>query len=120
MIDKLSAYGILLVFMSLLFIHIEKHISDFLKKERPNSAQQKALSSYKSAKLYLTFKSVIVSVIIFCIWYITLPDTVEIIKNSELNFWDFDELKTTYVIVSYCLFGMFGVIGYRLYLLIKK
>lgn len=120
MVDKISSYGIILVFISLAFVHIEKAIKDFTDKEKPNAAQSHALGNFRSEKKYLLMKCVFITLFSIITWYITLPDSLQIIQTSYLNLYDFEEIETTYILMSFSLLSVNIILIGRFVKLLKK
>jgi len=121
MVDQLNAFSVLLVFISLIFLHIEKEAKEFLKLEKPpKNVQVKAHKLWKVQKQFLIFKSTLALLFCFFVWYVTVPDLLEILKTSDLNLLTFDALKTSYIILSFSLMAIWLVIVRWMFLLTKK
>jgi len=84
MIDNLSAYSVLLVFLGLLFAHIEKSTAEFLIKEIPPEAQINRRKLLKREKKIQTFKCFASTLFSGVITYITIPDSIHIIKDIDI------------------------------------
>lgn len=107
MTDLLSAISIFLVFLTFLFNSIEKEVSDSLAKKKPEKEQSDNIKIYKSDLSKLIFyKSLPITITFAISFYILFPNTVNIISNSTIKFWDFDELNTLFVFIETGLLGL--------------
>ncbi|MCH7410683.1 hypothetical protein MM239_14845 [Belliella sp. DSM 111904] len=114
MADLLSAISVFLVFMTFLLNSIEKEVSDILSTRKPEAAQTDKLNRYRAdLKRIFYLKTLPISIIYLITFYILLPDTINIISTSTLNFWGFDELKTLFVFIE------LGILGLTVYAIIK-
>lgn len=120
MVDKISTYGTILIFLCLAFVHIEKAIKDFTEKEKPNKAQVKSLNNFKTDKNYLIIKSIVIAMFSTILWYLTMPDSIYILKNSSINFIEFDEINTSYILISFLLFCLTTILIWSIFKLLKK
>ena len=120
MIDNLTAFSILLVFQGLLFSHIGKIVNEFLKQPRPPEVQSKKFKDWKKDKTFLMSKSILSTIFCFLIWYLSVPVFYNIITTSNINFFEFDILKTSFSIISISLFSIVIIMISWLYKTIKK
>jgi hypothetical protein len=110
----LSALSVFLFFLTFLLNSIEKEVSDILSTRKPEAAQTDKLTRYKGdLKRIFFLKTLPISIIYLITFYILLPDTVKIISTSNINFWDFDELKTLFVFIE------LGILGLTIYATMK-
>jgi hypothetical protein len=120
MIDQITAFSILLVFQSILFSHIGKSVNEFLKKSKPPLAQKKAFDDWIGDKRLLLIKGVLALVFCFLIWYISFPEAYRIITTSTFEIFNFDVLKTSFVVISFCLLSIMLIMIFWIIKTIKK
>lgn len=107
MVDLLSAISVYLVFLTFLFNSIEKEIQKSLDLIKPEKEQQKKLKQYKKEVREILFiKSLPISIIYIVSFYVLLPMTINILKESSFNIIDFDALNTFFLFIEVGLFGL--------------
>ncbi|MBQ4914980.1 hypothetical protein J8L85_11065 [Maribacter sp. MMG018] len=120
MIDHLTAFSILLVFQGLLFSHIGKTVNEFLKQERPSNIQPKKLKNWKKDKNLLMAKSILSTIFCLLIWYLSVPEVYNIISTSNIDFFEFDVIKTSFTIISISLLAIVIIMLFWIYKMINK
>ena len=118
---KLSAIGILLVFLIILFNGIEKDVTEIVVLRKPPEAQKKARQKFNNDILILLLlKAVPATLIYFVTFYSLLPKTFHIMSTSKFSLYQFDELNTIFVFIEFGLLGFTIFAISKVYQLIKK
>lgn len=123
MADLLSAISIILVILFFVVNAFEKEVSEFLAERNPNAEQKELLNHYnkKLSKLFYR-RSIPLVVLLIFIFYILLPQSINILNTSSFSLWFFDELKTLLIFIELGILGLILYIFFitkRLYKKIK-
>lgn len=98
-----SAIGILLVFATVSLDLFIKDSQIFLHKTKPDIAKTKEIAKYNTEKDCILYKLVGVLVFYILLFWLLLPKSVEIVKTSEIDFCNFDLIKTFYILINICI-----------------
>lgn len=121
MSDIISSVSVILIFLTFLFNGIQRDISSKLNENKPNSIQKEARKSYNNQIREMLFLKVIPTTIIFgMVFYLMLPETIEILSISTLDLWAFDELSTLFFFIEVGLFGLFAFCLIRIWQIIVR
>jgi len=120
MIDHLTAFSILLVFQGLLFTHIGKIVNEFLKQPRPPEVQSKKFRDWKKDKSLILSKSILSAIFCLTVWYLSVPEFYYIISTSTIDFFEFNVIKTSFIIISISLISIVIIMIFWIYNTIKK
>jgi hypothetical protein len=124
MADLISALSVFLVFLTFLLNSLEADLKELLKKRKPDANQINSLNQYKlEFKKLFYLKSLPISIVYISTFYILLPKTINIINNSKLSFWEFDEFNTLFVFIELgllCLMIYAFIKSFQLFKKIKK
>jgi hypothetical protein len=112
--DYFDAIGLVLVFSFVLFDLWHPKIDALITEPIPDAAKQDNVRKH-AEKLQRGFwiKSFPLSLIYVGLFYLMLPQVIEVINTSRLNFWQFDILRTAFILVT-CFLIYFG--GWSIYL----
>lgn len=115
MADLLSAISIILVILFFVVNAFEKEVSEFLAERNPNAEQKELLNHYnkKLSKLFYR-RSIPLVVLLIFIFYILLPQSINILNTSSFSLWFFDELKTLFIFIE---LGILGLILYIIFII---
>jgi hypothetical protein len=107
MADLLSAVSVLLVFLTFLFNGIDKEVNESLQKQKPDPKQKVARKTFqRNLTRLLYLKLLPVATIFFGVFYSLLPEAVNIICISRVDFWNFNELNTIFIFIVVGLLGL--------------
>jgi flagellar biosynthesis protein FlhB len=121
MADTLSAISVLLVFLTFLFHLIENKVSAIIEEKKPDEAKTTEVKKYYyKLNQTLFLKLIPITFIYLVAFYVLLPTTVNIIRNSTFSLWNFDALETLFVCIEAGLLGLTIYAIYRIIELIKK
>lgn len=121
MIDQLSAFGVLLVFLSLLFLHVEKQTKLFLGEEIPDKQDRNiAYKKWFEKKSILLIKVVASCIFATLIWWVSIPDVIRVIKTHKFDILAFNAITTSFLLVSFCLLVILVIMIYWLIKLIFR
>lgn len=119
MSDILSSLSIILVFVTIALDIFIKEAEAFANKNKPDSSHISEVKQYKRTKNNLAIKLSITTLFYLLIFYLLLPNTFKIIKNSSISFWTFDLVNTFYVIINFGLLILFLIALTKSYKLIN-
>jgi hypothetical protein len=106
--DIFSAISIILVFATVGLDIFAKESDNFISKRNPDNNKPTELTNFKKEKHKLLFKLIGVLLFYLLLFWLLIPKSIEIIMDSEISFWNFDIVKTFYVIIN---FGILIFIG---------
>ena len=106
--DIFSAISIILVFATVGLDIFAKESNNFISKEKPDKSKPTDLIKFRKEKDILLFKLLGVLLFYLLLFWLLIPKSIEIMKDSEISFWSFDIVKTFYVIIN---FGILIFIG---------
>jgi hypothetical protein len=110
MSDILAGISILLVFLTVLLSFISNGINDLLRTPKPGTARAEARVEFNSKLRFALFaQSIPVTLVFILVWYVLLPQTATIISTCHFDIWNFDTLKTIFVLIE------LGVLGFIIY-----
>lgn len=98
-----SAIGILLIFATVLLDFFVKDSQTFIKKTKPDNAKITAIQNYKNAKNIIIFKLAGVLIFYLTLFLLLIPKSVEILKTSKIDLWEFDLISTFYILINFCI-----------------
>lgn len=101
--DIFSAIGILLVFATVALDFVIKDSVDFIKIIKPDASKKTETDNYNSKKNNIVIKLVGVLIFYLVLFWLLIPKSVEILKSSEINFWEFNLLSTFYILINFCI-----------------
>jgi hypothetical protein len=107
MSDILAGISILLVFLTVLLSFISNGINDLLRTPKPGTARAEARVEFNSKLRFA--QSIPVTLVFILVWYVLLPQTATIISTCHFDIWNFDTLKTIFVLIE------LGVLGFIIY-----
>jgi len=99
--DIFSAISIILVFVTVIFDVFAKESNDFLANENRDKDKPTALTNFKEKRWKLILKLSVVLFFYVLFFWLLLPGSIEIIKFSKINLWNFDLIKTFYVLINF-------------------
>ena len=91
--DIFSAISIILVFATVSLDIFAKESDNFITKQNPDKDKPTEQTDLKKEKNKLLFKLIV--------FWLLIPKSIEIIKDSEISLWNFDIVKTFYVIINF-------------------
>ena len=98
--DALSAIGLLLVFAGAFTDMMERSVQNLLNTDKPSGeekdASKRLIGDFRQA-IYARSIPLTTSMTVVC--YLLLPETVSILRASELSVWNFDLANTLYVCI---------------------
>lgn len=99
--QSFDSISLILVFVFVLFGIRYPQINDDLKKEIPDSTRKIERKKYKEKlKENLSSKALPLVIIYGFLFYLFLPLLLKIFSSSKLQLWDFDIMRTTFVVVD--------------------
>lgn len=101
--DTFTALGILLVFATIALDIFIKDAKIFIQKLKPDSAKKKEIKNYSSAKYEIICKLFGVLIFYILLFWLLIPKSVEIVKTSKFELWDFNLISTYYILINICL-----------------
>lgn len=99
--DIFSAISIILVFATVSLDIFAKESDNFISKRNPDRDKPTEQNDFKKEKKKLLFKLIGVLLFYLLLFWLLIPKSVKIIKDSEISFWNFDIVKTFYVIINF-------------------
>lgn len=99
--DVFSAISIILVFATVSLDIFAKESDNFISKRNPDKDKPTEQTDFKKEKNKLLFKLIGVLFFYILLFWLLIPRSVKIIKDSEISFWNFDIVKTFYVIINF-------------------
>ncbi len=99
--DIFSAISIILVFATVSLDIFAKESDNFITKENPDKDKPTEQTDFKKEKNKLLFKLIGVLLFYLLLFWLLIPKSIEIIKDSEISLWNFDIVKTFYVIINF-------------------
>lgn len=119
--DLLSAISVFLVFITFLFQAIDKEISAQIAAITPDVNKIIERERFKKKLKNLLFlKSIPISIIYTLTSYTLLPKSISIIRNSKIDFWNFDPLNTIFIFIECGTIGLTAYSIIKMYQLIRK
>jgi hypothetical protein len=118
--DIFSAIGILLVFATVVLDFFVKDSQTFLQKTKPDSAKTKELKNYINERNSIGYKLTGVLIFYLVLFWLLIPKTVEILKTSTFDIWDFNLISTFYVLINLCILIFIVLTSRFLIMTIKK
>jgi hypothetical protein len=112
--EILSSISVLLVFLTILVTYLSTELNAILEEAKPVKERKTEREKFfKRLRFILIIKSLPITLIFLLVTYTLLPTTIEILQTSKLSLWDFDSLKTIFVIVE------LGLVGFTIYSFIQ-
>ncbi len=112
--EILSSISVLLVFLTILVTYLSTELNAILEEAKPDAGKPTGRNKFiKRLRFILFFKSLPITLTFLSVTYTLLPTTIEFLHTSNLALWDFDSLKTIFVIVE------LGLVGFTIYSLIQ-
>lgn len=99
--DIFSAISIILVFATVSLDIFAKESDNFITKKNPDKDKPTEQTDFKKEKNKLLFKLIGVLLFYLLLFWLLIPKSIEIIKDSEISIWNFDIVKTFYVIINF-------------------
>ena len=99
--DIFSAISIILVFATVSLDIFAKESDNFITKQNPDKDKPTEQADFKKEKNKLLFKLIGVLLFYLLLFWLLIPKSIEIIKDSEISLWNFDIVKTFYVIINF-------------------
>ena len=99
--DIFSAISIILVFATVSLDIFAKESDNFITKQNPDNDKPTEQTDFKKEKNKLLFKLIGVLLFYLLLFWLLIPKSIEIIKDSEISLWNFDIVKTFYVIINF-------------------
>ncbi len=99
--DIFSAISIILVFATVSLDIFAKESDNFITKKNPDKDKPTEQTDFKKEKNKLLFKLIGVLLFYLLLFWLLIPKSIEIIKDSEISLWNFDIVKTFYVIINF-------------------
>lgn len=103
MSDIFSAISILLVFATVSLDLFIKDSQIFLHKSKPDESKTKETTKYNSERESVLCKLSGLLVFYILLFWLLVPKSFEIVKTSEIHFWNFDMISTFYVLINFCI-----------------
>ncbi len=114
--DVVAVSGLLLTLVTFLFNLAWPNISKVLNADE-NITGENAKKRLRKTVNSTAFKVVLpILIAFFVLFYVNLPTAIEIILNSDIDFWHFDVDDTLYVMV---VFALLAFVFFNAALLIK-
>lgn len=108
--DLLSSISVLLVFLTILVTYVSTELRAILDELIPDTTEAKKREKFfRRLRFVLFVKSLPITLVFILVTYILLPHTIDVISTSSFSWWNFDSLKTIFVIIE------FGLIGFTIY-----
>lgn len=98
--DIFSAIGIILVFATVGLDVYAKEATVFISKNNPDKDKPTEVINFKKEKRNVILKLIGVFIFYLILFWLLLPKSIKIIKNSELALWNFDMVQTFYVLIN--------------------
>ena len=117
--DIFSAIGILLVFATVGLDFFVKDSQRFLQKPKPDSAKTTETKNYKSEKNSVVYKLAGVLIFYIILFWLLIPKSVEILRTSIFDLWDFNLISTFYILINFCIL-IFIVLTIRFVIMTMK
>ncbi len=112
--EILSSISVLLVFLTILVTYLSTELNAILNESKPVKDRKAEREKFiKKLRFILFIKSVPITLVFLLVTYTLLPTTFEIIQTSDVALWDFDSLRTIFMIVE------LGLVGFTIYSLIQ-
>lgn len=112
--DLLSSISVLLVFLTILVTYLSTELKQILDEPKPEKTRVKERGKFlKRLRFILFVKSIPITFIFILVTYTLLPHSINILITSNLDFWNFDSLKTIFIIIE------LGLIGFSIYSVIQ-
>jgi hypothetical protein len=97
--DPLSLISVIMVLLVVFVDMIYKKIDKLCEEDNPNIVQTEIYNKRKIALFRTTyFYAIPLFLVILIFTYMLLPNTVNIILNSELDLWNFDLSNTLFIL----------------------
>jgi len=119
MSDIFSAISILLVFATVAFDVFNKKAQDFQNETCYDESAKSQIENKMKRKGRIIWELIFLIVAFSILFYIQLPTTVGIIKNSKISFWNFDEVSTFWTLINICSVLFIGLTIRKLISIIK-
>jgi hypothetical protein len=100
MSDILSSISILLVFATIAFDIFMKKAHDFQNEEELDSEATERIKSKMKRKKLLIKEFIFLLVSLIILFYVQLPTTVNILKNSIFSIWNFETVSTLFILIN--------------------
>ena len=115
--NAISAISLLMVFLTV-FQNINYNgVVKILEKSVPSTAQKAARKKFKNEiKRNLIFRSFPITFSFITLFYLMLPNSVHIMKNSRISLWYFDINWTLFLFIE---IAVLSFIIFSFYLIIK-
>lgn len=101
--DIFSGIGILLVFATVALDFFVKDSMRFLQEKKPDSAKTIEVENYKRRRNSVVYKLTGVLFFYILLFWLLIPKSVEIIRTSTFDLWDFDFNSTFYILINFCI-----------------
>ena len=102
----LVAISVWIVFLTYWLNMLEGQVTQLFEKERPVVGPQGRIDEYNNEAKKICGKLIFITMIYVISFYILLPETVNIVKNSSFSLWNFDASKTIFVLIEAGLLGL--------------
>lgn len=113
--DIFSAISIILVFATVGLDVFVKESNNFISKRNPDKDKPTELADFRKGKLKVLLKLIGVLLFYLVLFWLLLPKSIEIIKTSEIDIWNFDVVKTFYVIINFGILIFIGLTSNYIY-----
>jgi len=100
MSDSILYLSIIIVFLTVYYDILSKDISTFISKKVWGRNAQKSRDLYRRELTIISIKSIALSAFYLVIAYLLIPETVFIIKNSQINLIEFDLKNSLFVFLE--------------------
>ncbi len=116
----LGAISVLLVFV-ILFIDITtRKAFDFIDMAKPNESRVTEQKNYKKIHRLTNLFALASTFIVFITSYLFLPTVISVVKTSTFDMWDFDVIRTAFVLIEFLLILLCGYMVWLLFRINKK
>ncbi len=98
--NLLSALSLIIVFQTVAFGIFHNEAEAFVRKSKPSVDRVTERSKYESERKNLLWKTTGLALSLLLMFYLLLPNTIEIYKTTQLSFWNFDLLETLLILIE--------------------
>jgi len=119
--DILSSISVLLVFLTLLITYLSTELKQILDESKPEKSRVKErLKFLKKLRFILFLKSIPITFIFLVVTYTLFPQSINILCTSNIDLWNFDTLKTIFILIELGLIGLSIYSALQTLKLVKK
>ena len=121
MSDILSSVSVIFIFLTILLNFINKEVDNLLDKNIPDTEKKVERQNFRH-NLYhtLLFKSFPISLIFLLVFYLFLPETINIVNNSKFDIWNFKLIPTVLFFIESGFLVLMIYSFYKFFKLLRK